>query len=93
MLYYNIGNREKFTEAVKTEARDLDVDLVVYDLDRSYRYYTHNYQNLENLIEVIIEDMRDWFSSDKLSVKKMEVSIYNEPWDAEYVCIQTRCKR
>lgn len=93
MIYYDIGNRAKFTEAIKAEARDLGVDLVVYYLDRSYRYYTGKYQNLENLIEVIVEDMRNWFSSDKLSVKKMGVSIYNGPWDSEYVCIQTRCKR
>lgn len=93
MLYYNSENREKFTEAIKVEARKLGIDLVINDLDRSYRYYTGKYQNLENLIEVIVEDMRDWFSSDKLSVKEMEASIYNEPWDSEYVRIQTRCKR
>ena len=93
MICYNKKNREKFTEAIKDEARNLGIDLVSYDLDRFNVYYIDRYKNLDNLIRVIIEDIRGWFSSGNLSKKEMNVTIGHEPWTGESVRIQTRRKR
>ena len=93
MIYYNKENRRKFTEAIIEEARNLGVDLVTRDLDRSDIYYTCKYKTLDSLIERIVEDVRSWFSSGNLSKKEMNVSIGNEPWTGENVRIQTRRKR
>ena len=93
MIYYNKENRRKFTEAIIEEARNLGVDLVTRDLDRSDIYYTCKYKTLDSLIERIVEDIRSWFSSGNLSKKEMNVSIGNEPWTGENVRIQTRRKR
>ena len=93
MLYYDRENREKFIEAIKDEARDLGIDLVTHDLDRSNVYYICKYKNLDDLIKVIREDIRLWFSDDNLNKKEMCITIGNEPWTGENVRIQTRRKR
>lgn len=93
MIYCNRENKEKFAEAIKDEARDLGIDLVTHDLDRSNIYYICKYKTLDSLIERIIEDIRGWFSSENLNKKEMNVTIGNEPWMGENVCIQTRRKR
>lgn len=93
MIYYNKENRRKFTEAIIEEARNLGVDLVSRDLDRSDIYYTCKYKTLDSLIERIVKDIRSWFSSGNLSKKEMNVTIGNEPWMGENVRIQTRRKR
>lgn len=94
MLYYNTKNREKLFAAIIEEARKLGVGLVRCDLDRSYDYKTNAYQNLEQLISVIVEDIRDWFSNDNLSVKEMDVGIHNLAFSGgEFVRVQTRRKR
>ena len=93
MLYYNKENREKFTEAIKDEARNLDIDIVTHDLDRFNVYYTDKYKDLDDLIKVIREDIRLWFSDNNLNKKEMCVSIGDEPWTGESVRIQTRRKR
>lgn len=94
MLYYNIENREKLFETIKDEASKLGVTLVRNDLDRSYDYNTNVFKDLEHLTEVIVKDIRGWFSSDNLSVKEMDVGIHNLTWsNGEFVRIQTRCKR
>ena len=93
MLYYNAENATKFIEAIKEEARNLGIDLVSRDLDRSNIYYTCKYKNLDDLIEVIREDIRLWFSDDKIKKKEMCITIGNEPWTGENVRIQTRRKR
>ena len=93
MLYYDRENREKFIEAIKDEARDLGIDPVTHDLDQSNIYYTCKYKNLDDLIKVIREDIRLWFSDDNLNKKEMCITIGNEPWTGENVRIQTRRKR
>ena len=93
MVYYNIENRKKLTEAIIEEARILGIDLVTRDLDRSNIYYTCKYKNLDDLIRAIIEDIRGWFSCYNLNKKEMRVTIGNEPWTGENVRIQTRRKR
>ena len=93
MLYYNAENATKFIEAIKEEARILGIDLVTRDLDRSNIYYTCKYKNLDDLIRVIREDIRGWFSSGNLNKKEMCITISNEPWTGESVRIQTRRKR
>ena len=93
MLYYDNRNRNKFIEAIKEEARNLGIDIVSYDLDRSNMYYTVRYKNLDDLIKVIIDDIRLWFSDGKLNKKEMCISLYDEPWTGESVRIQTRRKR
>lgn len=93
MLYYNAENTRVFTEAIKGEASKLGVTLVRHDLDRTHIYDTSTFQNPEHLIEAIVKDMRVWFSNDNLSVKEMDVGIHNEPWQGEFVRVQTRCKR
>ena len=93
MLYCNKENREKLIEAIKDEARDLGINLVTHDLDRSNIYYTCKYKNLDDLIKVIREDIRLWFSDDNLNKKEMCITIGDEPWTGEYVRIQTRRKR
>lgn len=93
MIYYDTENRNKFMEAIKEEARILGIDLVTRGLDRSNIYYTCKYKNLDDLIKVIREDIRLWFSSGNLSKKGMYIAIGTEPWTGEYVCIQTRRKR
>jgi hypothetical protein len=93
MLYYNVENTKVFIEAIRDEARKLDVNLVRNDLDRRYDYNTNTFRDLEHLIDVIVKDMRSWFSSENLSVKEMDVSIHNAPWLGEFVSIRTRCKR
>lgn len=93
MLYYNTENREKFTEAIKVEARKLGVDLVIHDLDRSCEYNTRYYRCLENLIEEVVEAIRVRFSGDNLSVKELSIAVHNDPWQGEFVRVQTRCKR
>lgn len=93
MIYYDTENRIKFIETIKEEARNLGVDLVSHNLDRSNIYYTCKYKTLDSLIERIVEDIRGWFSSGNLSKKEMNVSIGNEPWVGENVRIQTRRKR
>ena len=93
MIYYNPENTTRFIEAIKEEARILGVDLVSRDLDRSNIYYTCKYKNLDDLIKVIREDIRLWFSDDNLNKKEMCITIDNEPWTGESVRIQTRRKR
>ena len=93
MVYCNNENREKFTEAIKDEARNLGVDLVTHDLDRFNVYYTDRYKSLDNLIKAIRDDMRLWFSGDNLNKKEMCVTIHTGIWAGESVCIQTRRKR
>ena len=93
IIYYNKKNREKFTEAIKDEARNLGIDLVTHDLDRYNVYYTDRYKSLDSLIKAIREDIRFWFSDNRLSKKEMCISLYNEPWTGESVRIQTRRKR
>lgn len=93
MLYCNTENRNKFTEAIKEEARILGIDIVGHDLDRSNIYYIGRYQDLGKLIKAIIGDIRLWFSSGNLNKKEMCISLYNEPWTGESVRIQTRRKR
>ena len=93
MLYCDKRNRERLIEAIKDEARDLGIDLVTHDLDRSNIYYTCKYKNLDDLIKVIREDIRLWFSDDNLNKKEMCITIGNEPWTGENVRIQTRRKR
>lgn len=93
MLYYNAKNRDKLFQTIINEARKLGVDLVRYDLDRSYDYNTNVFQSLEHLIEEIVKDMRDWFSRDNLSVKGLSIAVHNDPWQGEFVRVQTRCKR
>ena len=93
MLYYNAENRNKFTEAIKEEARNLGVELVTHDLDRFYVYYIGRYMDLGKLIKAIIGDIRLWFSDNKLNKKEMCIDIYDEPWTGESVRIQTRRKR
>lgn len=93
MLYYNAENTRVFIEAVKGEASKLGVTLVRHDLDRIHDYDTTSFRDTEHLVESIAKDMRGWFSNDNLSVKEMNVSIHNRPWQGEFVRIQTRCKR
>ena len=93
MIYYDTENRKKLIEAIIEEARILGVDLVSRDLDRSNIYYTCKYKNLDDLIKVIREDIRLWFSDDNLNKKEMCITIGNEPWTGESVRIQTRRKR
>lgn len=93
MLYYNAENTKVFLEAINCETSKLGVNLVRHDLDRMCNYNTNVFQSLEHLIEEIVKDMRDWFSSDNLTVKEMNVCIHNTPWDGEFICIQRRCKR
>lgn len=93
MLYYNTENTTKFIEAIKEEARNLGIDLVTRDLDRSDIYYTCRYKTLDGLIERIVEDIRSRFSCDNLNKKEMCITIGNEPWTGENVRIQTRRKR
>ena len=93
MIYYNAENTTKFIETIKEEARNLGIDLVSRDLDRSNIYYTCKYKNLDDLIKVIREDITLWFSDDNLSKKEMCITIGNEPWTGENVRIQTRRKR
>ena len=93
MIYYNAENANKFITTVTEEARILGVDLVSRDLDRSNIYYTCKYKNLDDLIKVIKEDIRLWFSDDNLNKKEMCITIGNEPWTGENVRIQTRRKR
>ena len=50
-------------------------------------------EDLDDLIKVIREDIRLWFSDNNLNKKEMCVSIGNEPWTGENVRIQTRRKR
>lgn len=93
MLDCNAENRKKLIEAIKDEARDLGIDLVTHDLDRTNIYYIGRYQDLGKLIKAIIGDIRFWFSDNSLSKKEMCISLYNEPWTGESVRIQTRRKR
>ena len=93
MIYYDTENRKKLIEAIIEEARILGVDLVSRDLDRSNIYYTCKYKDLDDLIKVIIGDIRLWFSDNKLSKKEMCITIHTEPWTGESVRIQTRRKR
>lgn len=93
MIYYNTENRKKLIEAIKDEARDLGIDLVTHDLDRTNIYYIGRYIDLGKLIKAIIDDIRLWFSDNSLSKKEMCISLYNEPWTGESVRIQTRRKR
>lgn len=93
MIYYNKKNREKFTEAIKNEARNLGIDLVTHDLDRSDIYYICKYKTLDSLVERIVEDIRGWFSDNTLNKKEMNVTVGNEPWIGENIRIQTRRKR
>lgn len=93
MLYCDKRNREKFIEAIKDEARNLGIDLVTHDLDRTNIYYIGRYQDLGKLIKAIREDMRLWFSDSSLNKKEICISLYNEPWTGESVRIQTRRKR
>ena len=93
MLYCDKENRRKLIEAIKEEARVLGIDLVTHDLDRSNVYYICKYKNLDDLIKVIREDIRLWFSDDNLNKKEMCITIGNEPWTGENVRIQTRRKR
>ena len=93
MIYYNAENTNKFINTITEEARILGVDLVSRDLDRSNIYYTCKYKNLDDLIKVIREDIRLWFSDDNLNKKEMCITIGNEPWTGESVRIQTRRKR
>ena len=93
MIYYNAENTNKFIEAIKEEARNLGIDLVARDLDRSNIYYTCKYKNLDDLMRVIREDIRLWFSDNNLNKKEMCITIGNEPWTGENVRIQTRRKR
>lgn len=93
MLYCDKENREKFIEAVKDEARDLGIDIVSYDLDRTNIYYVGRYIDLGKLIKAIIGDIRLWFSDNRLNKKEMCISIHTEPWTGESVRIQTRRKR
>lgn len=93
MIYYNKKNREKFTEAIKDEARNLGIDLVTHDLDRSNIYYVGRYQDLDKLIKAIKGDIRLWFSDNRLNKKEMCISLCDEPWAGESVRIQTRRKR
>ena len=93
MLYCDKRNREKFTEAIKDEARNLGIDLVTHDLDRTNIYYIDRYKDLGKLIKAIIDDIRLWFSDNNLNKKEMCISLYNEPWVGESVRIQTRRKR
>ena len=93
MLYYNTENTNKFINTITEEARILGVDLVSRDLDRSNIYYTCKFKNLDDLIKVIREDIRLWFSDDNLNKKEMCITIGNEPWTGESVRIQTRRKR
>jgi hypothetical protein len=93
MLYYNAENTRAFTEAIKDEASKLGVDLVRHGLDRVHDYNTSEFRDPEHLVDVIVKDMRSWFSGDNLSVKEMDVSIHNAPWLGEFVSVYTRCKR
>ena len=93
MLYCDKRNRERLIEAIKDEARDLGIDLVTHDLDRTNIYYIGRYIDIGKLIKAITDDIRLWFSSGNLSKKEMNVSIGNEPWTGENVRIQTRRKR
>ena len=93
MIYYNAENANKFINTITEEARILGIDLVSRDLDRSNIYYTCKYKNLDDLIKVIREDIRLWFSDDNLNKKEMCITIGNELWTGESVCIQTRRKR
>ena len=93
MLYYNAENATKFIETIKEEARNLGIDLVSRDLDRGNIYYTCKYKNIDDLMRVIIEDIRLWFSDNNLNKKEMCITIGNEPWTGEYARIQTRRKR
>ena len=93
MIYYNAENTNKFINTITEEARILGVDLVTHDLDRSNVYYICKYKNLDDLIKVIREDIRLWFSDDNLNKKEMCITIGNEPWTGESVRIQTRRKR
>ena len=93
MIYYNAENANKFINTITEEARILGIDLVSRDLDRSNIYYTCKYKNLDELIKVIREDIRLWFSDDNLNKKEMCITIGNELWTGESVCIQTRRKR
>ena len=93
MIYYDTENRKKLIKAIIEEARILGVDLVSRGLDRSNIYYTREYKDLDDLIKVIREGIRLWFSDNNLNKKEMSVSIGNEPWTGENVRIQTRRKR
>ena len=93
MIYYNKRNREKLVEAIKDEARDLGIDLVTHDLDRTNIYYIGRYIDIGKLIKAIIGDIRLWFSDNRLSKKEMCITMHTEPWTAESVRIQTRRKR
>ena len=93
MLYCDKRNREKFIETIKEEARSLGIDLVTHDLDRTNIYYIGRYQDLGKLIKAIIDDIRFWFSDNRLSKKEMCITMHTEPWTGESVRIQTRRKR
>lgn len=93
MLYYNIENKQKLFEAIKDEASKLGVTLVGNDLDRIHDYDTSTFRDIDHLTEVIVNDIRGWFSSGNLSVKEMDVGIHNAPWQGEFVRVYTRCKR
>ena len=93
MIYYDTENRNKFMETIETEARNLGINLVTHDLDRSDIYYTCKYKTLDSLIERIVEVIRSRFSCDNLNKKEMCITIGNEPWTGENVRIQTRRKR
>ena len=93
MLYCDKRNRERLIEAIKDEARDLGIDLVTHDLDRTNIYYIGRYQDLGKLIKAIIGDIRLWFSDSSLNKKEMCISLHNETWTGESVRIQTRRKR
>lgn len=93
MLYYNSKNRLKFQKAIMDEADDLGVVLTMNDLDRRYDYETKDYQDLETLMGVVLEDMRNWFSGDGFNKKELNIAIHVAPWTGEFVRVQTRCKR
>ena len=93
MLYCSPKDREKLMEAIKGEARDLDIVLVMHDLDRSYVYYSHNYNNLDSLVKDIIENIRSQFHGNNFSIKEICITTHTTPWNSELIRIQTRCKR